>query len=405
MSRKDKIEISIVLTGYYFRNQDLYKKNFDETKLYDSINFNLYILSHKSKNEISDDIYNYLIENNWEIIYQPNIGWDWGCHVQFMQWYNKQNLNAPDYFLFLHDDISIFKNGFIQAFLNKVKSGFELIGNSLPFTIINSFEQDYADEAFILENNGFEFETGEIEIVRGSAFFITHDLAVKTLSNLPYQKCGSIHLANRSLRMFGAIATHLVGNNKIGYLSEEHFKSDYISEEMRGEGVSSLFFIKRFLFSKITRALNLVKITASKYIYKHTYSINKYYGLKINITENKILFGYLNLSVEKSCCSDISFDDLDILFRQNKIQQVLTSFEIANDSKLFKKLILNKITESKIPVDLFVEAENSKNNEFEKFLSKHKNLKIKIEKIPKRKGTKWVKRLYIKYPQENLRPE
>ena len=105
--------ISIILTGYYFRNQDLYKKILDETKLYDSIKFKLYILSHKANEEISDDIFNYLIENNWEIIYQPNIGWDWGCHVQFMQWHNEQKLPAPDFLLFLHDDISILKNGFI----------------------------------------------------------------------------------------------------------------------------------------------------------------------------------------------------------------------------------------------------------------------------------------------------
>ncbi len=397
--------ISIILTGYYFRNQDLYKKILDETKLYDSIKFKLYILSHKANEEISDDIYNYLIENNWEIIYQPNIGWDWGCHVQFMQWHNEQKLPAPDFLLFLHDDISILKNGFIQEFLNKVNGGFELIGNSLPFTVINAFEKDYPEEAFILQNNGFEFETGKIEIVRGSAFFITHDLSVKTLSKLPYQKCGSIHLANRSLRMFGAIATQLVGNNKIGYLSEEHFKSNYISEEMRGEGVSPLFFVKRFLYSKISRVLCKIETLASKHLFRHSYSRNKNSGLKINITKNRILYGYLNLSVKKSCCSDISFDDLDILFKQNKIQQVLISFEIANDSKLFEKLILNKITESKIPVDLFVEEENSKNNEFDELLTKRKNLKIKIERIPKRKGTKWVKRLYIKYPQENLRQE
>lgn len=397
--------IDIVLTGFYFNKIDLYKNFVNETKLYNSINFNLYILSHKLKEEISDSIYNYLIENNWHIIYQPNIGWDWGCYVQFMQWHNEQNLPASDYLLFLHDDISILKNGFIQEFLNKAKSGFDLIGNSYPFTIINSFKQDYADEAFILQNNGFEFETGKIEIVRGSAFFITYDLAVKTLNKLPYQKCGSIHLANRSLRMFGSVATHLVGNNKIGYLSEKHFKSDYISEEMRGGGISPLFFVKRFLYSKISRVLSKVETIASKHLYRHTYSSNNNTEFKINITKNKILYGYLNLSVEKSYCSDISIDDLDILLKQNKIQQVLTSFKIANDSKLFEKLILNKITESKIPVELFIEAENLKNNEFEEFLTKHKNLKIKIERIPKRKGTKWVKRLYIKYPQENLRIE
>lgn len=394
--------ISIILTGYYFKNQNLYKRILDEIKLYESINFNLYILSHKAENEISNDIYNYLIEHNWKIIYQHNLGWDWGCYVQFMQWLKEQNQPDPDYFLFLHDDIIVLRNGFIQEFLNKAKKGLELIGNSLPFTIIKSFAQDYADEAFILKKNGLEFETRKIEIVRGSAFFITHNLAIKALSKLPYQKCGSINLANRSLRMFGAVATHFVGNNKIGYLSKEHFKSDYICEEMRGEGVSPLFFVKRFIFSRISRALNKVETIVLKHIFRHNYPGKNFSGLNININKNKILHGYINLSVEKNFCSDISIDDLDNLFRQNKIHKVLTSFEIANEDKLLEIFILSKITKSQIPVDIIIDAGNTKNEQLKEFMKKHKNLKIQIERIPIW-GKKWIKRLYIKYPQENLR--
>ena len=100
--------------------------------------------------------------------------------------------------------------------------------------------------------------------------------------------------------MFGAVATHLVGNNKIGYLSEEHFKSGYISEEMRGEGVSPLFFVKRFLYSKISRVLCKIETLASKHLFRHNYSSNKNSGLKINITKIEYFMGYLNLSVEKA---------------------------------------------------------------------------------------------------------
>ena len=29
-----------------------------------------------------------------------NIGWDWGCYVQFMKWIEDQDIDKPDYLLF-----------------------------------------------------------------------------------------------------------------------------------------------------------------------------------------------------------------------------------------------------------------------------------------------------------------
>lgn len=402
---ENNMQIYIVLTGYYYKYFDLYQKIVEEIRLYSGIRFKLYILSHKLKKEISDDFYNYLITNNWHIIYRANAGWDWGCHVQFMQWLNEKHILKPDYILFLHDDIKIIKNGFIQKFLTKAKKGYELIGNSKPFTTINSYEQDYSDEAFILQNNGFEFEPGKIEIVRGSAFFTTYNLAEQALNNLPYQKCGSINLANRSLRMFGAIVTKMVGTDKIGYLSDKHFRSDFITEEMRGGNISSFFFSKRSLFSKIRKVLNYVdEKLISIHLLKHAFTSNEKSSLKVNIAHDKYLPGYLNISINKSICSDITFETLDYLFTQGKIIRVLTSFEIANENNLFSDIILKRIIKSKGPVDLLIDADNASKYAVSGFLQKYETLKIKIERIPRRKGTRWIKRLYIKYPQENLGP-
>ena len=73
----------IILTGYYSENQEL-KKILDETKLYDSIKFKLYILSHKAMKKYPM-IFTIILSKNWEIIYQPNIGWDWlSCSVYAM---------------------------------------------------------------------------------------------------------------------------------------------------------------------------------------------------------------------------------------------------------------------------------------------------------------------------------
>ena len=145
--------INILVTGFYFKNIDFYKKLRDEAIVNNSIDLRFFILSHKKETEIDNTVLNYLTDNNWQIIYKENIGWDWGCHVQFMQWLSQQQGKKPDYILFLHDDIKIVQNGFIKAFLKKIEEGFQLIGNSSPFTEIKNFERSYPEEAFILENH------------------------------------------------------------------------------------------------------------------------------------------------------------------------------------------------------------------------------------------------------------
>lgn len=400
------MRISIVLTGYYFKYFELYRKILEETNLYSDLYFELYIVSHKTKEEISNELFAYLIETNWQIIFQPNIGWDWGCHVQYMQWLEGQNAPKPDYLLFLHDDISIIKNGFIREFWNKANSGKELIGNSNPFTTINHFEKDYSDEAFILKKHGFDYERNKIEIVRGSSFFISYTLAQKALTNLPYQKCGNINLANRSLRMFGAITTKLVGREKIGYLSNEHFKSDFITEEMRGGDIGSNFFLKRFIQSKITTLFCITeKYILSKLVYKHSYPYKTTGLLKINIADKKILQGYLNLCINDEFCSDISIEEFQMLLIKNKVHRIVITSRIVFDDMNFLEIILSKIVKSSIPVDLFIDAENITKEAINKFRLQNHKLDIRIEKVPKLKGTKWVNRLFVQYPQQYLKPE
>ena len=404
IKNKISMQLCIVLTGYYFKYFDLYKKILDETELYDSINFNLYILSHKAKNEIPEDIYNFLIEYNWKIIYQPNIGWDWGCHVQFMQWHVENKKTEPSYILFLHDDISIVKNGFIKEFINKAKKGYELIGNSKPFTIINSFEKDYSDEAYILEKNNLNYEAGKIEIFRGSAFFISFKVAVQTLSKLPYQKCGSINLANRSLRMFGAIATKLVGGKKIGYLSDEHFESDYITEEMRGSDIGNNFFLKRYIRSNLTKMFFLSeRIFISPLILKHSYPVEIENKLKINFTEDEIKQGYLNICLNGSFCSDISLNDFEKLLSDNRIYRIVISTQLVFSNTDLLNSLLFKLHKSTIPIDLFIDTENINRDSINQLSRQFHHLKITVEKIPKKKGIKLVNRLYIKYPQKNFK--
>ncbi|SFS55199.1 hypothetical protein SAMN04487906_0822 [Zhouia amylolytica] len=392
------MQLFIVLTGYYYRDIGLYDKIKSELELFNNeVTFSLYILSHKPKEEISIEMLNYLEINNWKIIYEPNIGWDWGCHVQFIQWFLKQNLTNPDYILFLHDDIQILKNGFINAFLNKVQVGYELIGNSKPFSEINSYLEEYNDEVAILAKNGFELNLSRIEIVRGSAFFISFDLARKSLYRLPYQKCGDINLANRSLRMFGAITTTLVGNNKISHLSNDHFTSEFISEEMRGKKISNLFFLKRRIFLIASKLFQILDVVLSKQVLKHNYSSKEPIKLKVNVSEDKLIEGYLNICPSKRNCSDINLEDLDDLFLKDKIFRLLVSFDLVKNKNFFQNQILDRVKLTSIPVDIIIDSERVTKNEINTFIKENSQLNLTREKSPIKKGTKWINRIYFNY--------
>lgn len=398
------MQISIVLTGYYFKYLDLYQKIIAETKLYPSYKFNLYILSHKTKDEIQEELYTYLNNNEWKVIFKPNIGWDWGCHVQFMQWHKEFEIHDDDYILFLHDDITITNSGFIQAFLSKTEQGYELIGNSTPFTSIKNFKKKHNEEAYILQKNSLDYEAGLIKIVRGSAFFLSFKLAKQTLLDLPYQKCGNINLANRSLRMFGSVVTKIVGANKIGYLSKENFRSKHIVEEMRGNEINYNFFIKLFLYTQFRNIFQFIdKIALSKVIYKHSYPIVVEDMLKINFSENTILSDYLNISIKNNSCSDIDLADFEKLIHKNLIYRVLISDNTAFDNDDWFKKLLFQISKSNISVDILINAENAKKEETKNFEQKHRNIDISIEKKPTKSGRKWVNQLYLKYPQNNFK--
>jgi hypothetical protein len=392
------MHINIVLTGYYFKYLELYQKIHDETKLYSDYQFSLYILSHKEKEKIPNEFLTFLTKNNWHIIYKPNIGCDWGCHSQFIKWHVENNMPVVDHILFLHDDISIIKNGFIEEFINKASKGFQLIGNSKPFTTVDNFLDKYPEENYILEKNGFYNNSNNIKIVRGSAFFISFELAKYSLLNLPFQKHGKIDIANRSLRMFGAIISTKIGLNKIGYLSTEHFKSKYIVEEMRGKEINSLFFYKRFLnsaASKIFLYLNELLVHYKFLKYNHPIQVDRM--LKVNLHDGTILTGYLNIKkgINNSEFSDVSMCDFENLIFQKKIFKIKISNEIAFNDEIWFKKLLQIINLGKGSIDLFLDSSKKEETLMKTFIKNNKKLKINLIKSPRKKGFKWVNQLYI----------
>lgn len=334
----------------------------EETRLYPDIDFELYISSHKDESEISEVVLDFLKKNNWKIVYTPNEGWDWGCHSEGVKYYFRSGNSLPDYFLFLHDDLKIIKNGFIGAFLNKIKEGYSVIGNSLPFSIIDNYSLAFPEETYILNRYGFSTNIKKIWPVRGSAFFIDSRLTERSLKELPYQKKGVIDLANRSLRMFASIIANDFPKHKTGYLSSEHLNSDYIIEEMRGEEQNRMFFLKRKILGFRKKAKFLAEdILISFKILKRQKQRDKKGKIKLNISSKTPLPGYLNYDISDIRYSDVTSlnMELDYLLKQNKISEIRIA---QNSGKNKNKIIENLVGQKRIfngQFDLIIEGEFS----------------------------------------------
>ncbi|WP_138433369.1 hypothetical protein [Winogradskyella algicola] len=388
------IKIAICLTGYYFRNLNLYKSLLDEAKLNPSFIFDFYILSHKKVTEIDRNILNYLRDNNWQIIFEENVGWDWGCHVQFMQWLSKKNNQKPDYILFLHDDIRIVKNGFVEAFMNKIKQGFELVGNSSPFTKIDNFKDNYFEEAFILNRLNIPFAEKEIKIVRGSAFFTTFGLADSTLKNLPYQITGNIHMANRSLRLFASMVAEKVSVQKVCYLDKRNFESDFIIEEMRGKKMSPFFKILRQLNQQTKK---LFKAIFKKYQYfrLNQSKSNCKNRLKIHISKTSVLNGYLNIHLGENKKHKSDIDDYEDLIKNGRVCEVKISDDLIAYNEQIMSHIISSAKRSKQPVRIFIEVSKNQKTTVKKVIPADQSLKIHTFLMPKGDGFNWISNLVI----------
>ena len=221
-----------------------------------------------------------------------------------------------------------------------------MIGNSLPFSFIEDYSAEFPEETYILNRYGFSTTSKKIKPVRGSAFFIDSRLVEQSLKKLPYQKKGAIELANRSLRMFASIIANDFPEFKTGYLSNEHLKSEFIIEEMRGSEQNRMFFLKRKIlsFRKKVKFFGEDTLIAVK-ILKRQKQVAKKGKVKINISSKTPLSGFLNYDVSDKKFSDIIHLDkeLDYLLKHNKISEI----RIAENTGIRKNSIIEEIIGNK----------------------------------------------------------
>ena len=310
--------LSIVICGWYFKNEKVCSTLISETRNYGNIHTKFYIASHKKQEEIDKNILNQATKLGWTTLYFSNEGWEWGAYQQFLIW-QKENDIFSDYYLFLHDDITIKKNGFLKAFLDKIQDGFVLVGNSPTVSKKEKIRIYYPEDVLWAEVNGSPIKSSEWDVVRGSCFFTTKEVVKNILIKMPIKKGDNINFANCSLRLFGGLVTDTFGVDAIGYIGERPRSSLYIEEEYRGNNVVP---IKKKLKSFVPSYL---KTLIKKRIlgWQKVDRVKKGTGLKLHLgCGKKCLPGYFNIDLD-SPCADQTADILQLKFKENSIAEVL----------------------------------------------------------------------------------
>ncbi|NVM20293.1 MAG: class I SAM-dependent methyltransferase [Desulfobacterales bacterium] len=285
---------------------------------YSNIDAKFYIASHRKPEEIDKNMLNGAIQLGWNVLYFSNEGWEWGAYQQFLTW-QRGNDAFSDYYLFLHDDIIIKKYGFLKAFLNKIQGGFSLVGNSPTISKKEEIRSHYPEDVLWAKVNGFPIRSSQWNVVRGSCFFCTKEVAETILIKMPIKNGTDLLFANCSLRVFGGLVTDRFGERSIGYIGEKPRSSAYIDEEFRGnKQISKSARIRSLIRPYINRTMikRILRI-------KKVSPIKRGMGLKINLgSGTKCLYGYFNVDIA-SPCAETNADIESVEFKDDSVAEVL----------------------------------------------------------------------------------
>jgi hypothetical protein len=313
------ITLSIVVCGWHFKNEDMFGTLTMEVENHGDIDAEFYIVSHRTPEEIDENVLEGINQLGWNILYFSNVGWDWGAYQQFLIW-QKDRDAFSDFYLFLHDDIVIKQHGFLSVFLEKIREGYVVVGNSISVSKKEDIRRLYPEDILWTAQAGFPIESPGWEVVRGSCFLTTKDVATRVLLEMPVKVGNNLAFANCSLRVFGGLVTDTFGASSITHIGNTPRTSDYIYEELRGENVqpTSMERLKTLLRpfinrSKIKRFLRISKVSP----------VEQGTGLKLHLgCGEKCLYGYFNVDMASSC-AELNSDINCLEFPAGSVSEVL----------------------------------------------------------------------------------
>ena len=193
------------------------------------VGVDVFVVSHQPKHHIPDAIYDVIAEDH--VLIYANYGYDWGCYQQFLE---TDIWRDYVYCVFMHDDVRILRDDFIDAAIALLSGDIVLVGNGR-----NSTRQDwayhypwlYAHASWIPSSRDFLYDT-----VRGS-FFVMATTTIETMGQFEVMWDRfhlSMRFGNWSLGASSAKLHHLFGMPCFAFLSNVYLQSDYLLEDVRG---------------------------------------------------------------------------------------------------------------------------------------------------------------------------
>jgi len=211
------------IVGWHFK-PDVYQK------LAALSNLKLFVLSHKCEEETPDWLKKLIgIEN---ILFRPNIGYDWGAYQQFIESGIYRGFSS---LFFLHDDLEIKDVRFIEVCEELLVQGYKIIGNGVNSDRRNWFKgmspAVYAHSNWLPDDALFSHKT-----VRGSFWATTREV-IDLIAPLEIF-WDRFHITdgfgNYSLIATCGKAEWLLGGNCITFLGDTYLESRFLTEAVRG---------------------------------------------------------------------------------------------------------------------------------------------------------------------------
>lgn len=217
-----KHKIAICLTGWYF-NEDVYRQLFEVASI------DIFVVVHKQRDQVPAFLFEQIPEER--IIFQKNIGYDWGSYQQFIAtglW------REYDFIFFMHDDLAIKSLDFIPHTIDLLQAGKKVVGNGRNAQYLNwphSHPFCYGHSTWLPPSRQFQHDT-----IRGS-FLAMNSNTLKKINHFeifwdPYHL--TVRFGNHSLIATCGKIQALFGESSFGFLSETYLDSEYMTELERG---------------------------------------------------------------------------------------------------------------------------------------------------------------------------